>query len=168
MCVWFQPLIFFYRKCTLTNLCIILQIHTKLLSLHYCKKERLFWLNLVITVSYIFCIIKFSGVPLPALHSNNSLNLAVGISSLIRWKAIALLDVFISDVTARNIFIHIWWCCIMFLWYATVWSSISSINLYSFCKYRYTVAYIKLYSLWYCTSTNSYCWVTAAISHCWW
>ena len=65
------------------------------------KKKRLFWLNLVISVSYVFCIIKFSGVPLLALHSNNSLNLAVGISSLIRWKAIAFLGVFISDVTAK-------------------------------------------------------------------
>ena len=32
------------------------------------KKEGLFWLNLVTSVSYLFCIIKYSGDPLPDLH----------------------------------------------------------------------------------------------------
>jgi len=35
-----------------------------------CKKEKLFWLKLVTSVSYLLCTIKHSGVPLPALHSN--------------------------------------------------------------------------------------------------
>jgi len=36
---------------------------------YHCKKEGLFWLNLVTSVSYLLCIIKYSGDPLPALHS---------------------------------------------------------------------------------------------------
>ena len=35
------------------------------------KKKRLFRLNLVTSVSHLICIIKCSGVPLPALHSNS-------------------------------------------------------------------------------------------------
>ena len=37
-------------------------------GVHY-KKRRVVWFNLVTSVSYFFCIIKYSGVPLPALHS---------------------------------------------------------------------------------------------------
>jgi len=36
----------------------------------HCKKKRLFGLNLFTAVSHLFCIIKYSGVTLPALHSN--------------------------------------------------------------------------------------------------
>jgi len=34
----------------------------------HCKEEGLFGLNLVTSGSHLFCIIKYSGVPLPALH----------------------------------------------------------------------------------------------------
>jgi len=37
----------------------------------YTVKERLFDSNLVTSVSCLFCVIKYSGVPLPALYSNS-------------------------------------------------------------------------------------------------
>ena len=41
----------------------------------HCKnKEGLFWFKLVTSVSYLFCIIKYSGDPLPALHSKQWLD----------------------------------------------------------------------------------------------
>ena len=38
------------------------------------QKKGLFSLNLVTSVSYLFCIIKYSGNPLPALHSTQGLH----------------------------------------------------------------------------------------------
>ena len=86
----------------------------------------------------------------------------------IKLKVI-ILGVFIFDITAKS-YIHphnygnVATCFYVMLFPEAEISSINSYLYSPFCKYRYTVAYIKLSSLWCCTSTNSYGWVTAAIA----
>jgi len=62
-----------------TNLCfeVLLTCHWGIFrqfSILHCKKEGLFCLNLVTSVSYLFCIIKYGGNPLPTLHSKQWLD----------------------------------------------------------------------------------------------
>ena len=42
------------------------------LAMYTVKKKRWFWLSLVTSVIYLFRTIEYSGVPLPALHSNSN------------------------------------------------------------------------------------------------
>ena len=53
---------------------ILHEVHVPSSQTCTARKEGLFWLNLVTSVSYLFCIIKYSEDPLPASHSKQWLD----------------------------------------------------------------------------------------------